>query len=298
MPDEITPMSGFFEEVQRRKVYRVAVAYVVAAGGIRSEMIRASNPCDKNSVRSFSVALIALVCGLTSAHAQWSIRSAKSEFSSGRSVEHRTIALATAETEATVELALFSPKTSTLRVINNPDQSDSLADAMEREKCVAGVNGGYFDPNYAPVGLMISDARVVMPQQKARLLSGVVSATRDRVLVQRAAEFSIKTKPTAARQCGPFLLDQGKPIVGLNDTRTARRTFVATLADGRAAIGYCSYVTLAQLAALLATPELKIQRAMNLDGGSSSGFWFAGENGVFQIREQKTVRDFIAIAPK
>src|SRR3954453_3487817 len=27
-------MSGFFEEVQRRKVYRVAVAYVVAAGGI------------------------------------------------------------------------------------------------------------------------------------------------------------------------------------------------------------------------------------------------------------------------
>src|SRR5712691_4812903 len=27
-------MSGFFEEVQRRKVYRVAVAYVIAAGGI------------------------------------------------------------------------------------------------------------------------------------------------------------------------------------------------------------------------------------------------------------------------
>src|SRR5207245_31479 len=27
-------MSGFFHEVQRRKVYRVAAAYVVAAGGI------------------------------------------------------------------------------------------------------------------------------------------------------------------------------------------------------------------------------------------------------------------------
>src|SRR4051812_42453792 len=27
-------MTGFFEEVQRRKVYRVAVAYVIAAGGI------------------------------------------------------------------------------------------------------------------------------------------------------------------------------------------------------------------------------------------------------------------------
>ena len=27
-------MSGFFEEVKRRKVYRVAVAYVIAAGGV------------------------------------------------------------------------------------------------------------------------------------------------------------------------------------------------------------------------------------------------------------------------
>src|SRR5690242_4091009 len=27
-------MSGFFDEVKRRKVYRVAVAYVIAAGGI------------------------------------------------------------------------------------------------------------------------------------------------------------------------------------------------------------------------------------------------------------------------
>jgi len=27
-------MSGFFEEVKRRKVYRVAAAYVIAAGGI------------------------------------------------------------------------------------------------------------------------------------------------------------------------------------------------------------------------------------------------------------------------
>src|SRR5450432_4475856 len=30
----MSEMSGFFEEVKRRKVYRVAVAYVVVAGGI------------------------------------------------------------------------------------------------------------------------------------------------------------------------------------------------------------------------------------------------------------------------
>src|SRR5437660_11572783 len=32
--DKSVVMSGFFEEVKRRKVYQVAVAYVIAAGGI------------------------------------------------------------------------------------------------------------------------------------------------------------------------------------------------------------------------------------------------------------------------
>ena len=70
----------------------------------------------------------------------------------------------------------------------------------------------------------------------------------------------------------------------------------------RAAIGFCSEVTLAQLGKILAmrdlAPELKAQRALNLDGGSSSAFWFAGERGPFSIPEQKTVRDFVAVVSK
>ena len=34
MPTKATPVNGFFDELKRRKVYRVAVAYVIAAGGI------------------------------------------------------------------------------------------------------------------------------------------------------------------------------------------------------------------------------------------------------------------------
>ena len=61
-------------------------------------------------------------------------------------------------------------------------------------------------------------------------------------------------------------------------------------------------MTLAELAAILATPSFapdsKIQRALNLDGGSSSAFWFTGENGAFSIGEQKTVRDYLAVVSK
>jgi uncharacterized protein YigE (DUF2233 family) len=130
------------------------------------------------------------------------------------------------------------------------------------------------------------------------LLSGVVSVVKGRVQIQRVASFSIKTKPSAARQCGPFLVENGKAVGTLNNTRSARRTFVATLGGERAAIGYCSSVTLAELGELLATPGLQIQRALNMDGGSSSGFWFAGENGVTYRREGKTVRDYLAVGAK
>ena len=73
--------------------------------------------------------------------------------------------------------------------------------------------------------------------------------------------------------------------------------------NGRALLGFCSEVSLADLANILATTsvtaDLKIQRAINLDGGSSSAFWFARENGsVFSVPEQKPVRDFVGVLPK
>jgi len=239
-----------------------------------------------------------------SARADWNVTSVEGEKATAAGVERRGVTLedSTAGERATIELASFSIRTATLRVIDVPAASTSLAETMRRENCIAGVNGGYFDPDYAPVGLLISDGRVVAPLRKARLLSGVVGVINGRVQIQRPSEFSLKARPTAARQCGPFLIDRGKPISGLNETRTARRTFVVTGGGDRAAIGYCSPVTLAQLGALLATGgiagEWKIQRALNLDGGSSSAFWVAGENGIFSIHEQKRVRDFLAVVAK
>jgi hypothetical protein len=108
---------------------------------------------------------------------------------------------------------------------------------------------------------------------------------------------------TAAIQCGPFLVDRGQPISGLNDSHLARRTFAATTSSSRTLVGVCSGVSLAELAKILATTslaeDLKIERALNLDGGSSSAFWFARDNGsAFSISEQKRVRDFVGIVPK
>jgi Phosphodiester glycosidase len=46
------------------------------------------------------------------------------------------------------------------------------------------------------------------------------------------------------------------------------------------------------------TDDLRIERAMNLDGGSSSTFWFGNGTEPFSIPEQKTVRDFVGVVAK
>ena len=115
----------------------------------------------------------------------------------------------------------------------------------------------------------------------------------------RVGEYGRQRNVTAAVQCGPLLVDGGRPVKGLDDTRVARRTFALVGAD-RAALGFCPEASLAGLAAILTSPslaqDLKIQRALNLDGGSSSAFWFKRADGsTFSISEQKNVRDFVGI---
>jgi hypothetical protein len=89
----------------------------------------------------------------------------------------------------------------------------------------------------------------------------------------------------------------------LNDSQLARRTFAGIATNDRALLGFCSDVSLAELANILATAPIvadsKIRRAMNLDGGSSSAFWFAREgSSAFSIAGRKPVRDFVAVVPK
>jgi exopolysaccharide biosynthesis protein len=247
---------------------------------------------------SLTVAFLLLALGVS--RGDWKVSATETETGSVAGVEHRRLGLTETDSgeEATLDLALFSTKSATVRVIDNPKGESDLAAVARRARAIAGVNGGYFDPQNAPVGLLISDGKLIAPLRKARLLSGVLVITKARVEVIRPAEYSSRKNAIAALQCGPFLVDGAKAVAGLNDTRPARRTFVFTSGPDRGAIGFCSTVTLAQLGEILATPELKVQRALNLDGGSSSAFWFSGTNGVVSIPEQKTVRDFVVVAPK
>jgi exopolysaccharide biosynthesis protein len=257
-----------------------------------------------SAARSFYGSLLVLPVALAvSAHAEWKILSAESE--SGRAgIEHRHVVVedAAAGQRVAVDVAVFSAKSTALRVIDNPD-AQSLGEVMKREKCVCGVNGGYFDTEFKPIGLRVADGTISSPSRRARLITGILLQSDRGIDVVRASEFSRTKKIVAAVQSGPFLVEASKRIRGLNDSQLARRTFAAMAMNDRAFLGVCSDVSLAELANILATTSIvadsKTRRAMNLDGGSSSAFWFAREDGsAFSISGRKPVRDFVAVVPK
>ena len=241
----------------------------------------------------------------STAEAQWSQISSQSEPSSVKGLEHRYLVVEESNSgdRASLELAVFSTKTCRLRMVDQPSEPRlDLEEVMARGDFLAGVNGGYFDPEYRPIGLLVVDGNMVAPLQKARLLSGVLSSIKRKIQISRVSEFAITQKPDAAVECGPMIVDFGKSVHGLEATKAARRTFAAVGAGDQAALGFCSDVTLADLSnilAIVAIPDFKIQRALNLDGGSSSAFWFKRANGnAFSISESKSVRDFVAVVPR
>jgi hypothetical protein len=250
-------------------------------------------------------ATILVLIVVATARADWKLISSETEPSAARGLEHRYLVFEDSETgdRASVELAIFATKSCRLRVIDQPSEPRiDLSEMMPRENCLAGVNGGYFDPEYRPLGLLIADGQAIAPLRQARLLSGILTAVGNKIQIARTSEFAPKQKIDTAIECGPMVVDLAKTVRGLEATRPARRTFAAVAGDSRAALGFCSDVTLADLALILGSQfarDFKIQRAINLDGGSSSAFWFKRKNGsVFSIAEEKTVRDFVAVVPK
>jgi hypothetical protein len=234
------------------------------------------------------------------AAADWRVLSTSSEQFGALGIEHRHIVLENSAENATIDFAVFSTKTATLHLIDNPRGSENLADAMRRGNFLAGVNGGYFDTQFKPLGLRVIDGTTCSPLIRARLLTGVLCGSSRGIEIARLSEFSQKKKCDAAIECGPFLIDSGMPVRGLDQSRRARRTFVAVTRTGSLAVGLSSDLSLAELAsALTALPDFKVWRALNLDGGSSSAFWFRRSDGTpFSIPEEKAVRDFVGISPK
>lgn len=208
---------------------------------------------------------------------------------------------------ATIELTFFRSADCRLDVIDLPSRSSlngsSLASKFQERSCLAGVNGGFFTPEHQPLGLVVTDGKRINRFASTRLLSGVVYSDHKGIHIVRRSAFRDHSKINALIQTGPYLVENANAIRGLEATKSRRRSFIATDWRGNWAIGVTSSVTLAELAEILASSNpatgWKVNRAINLDGGSSTGFYFDRADGSdVASAPWKAVRNLLGVRPK
>lgn len=215
----------------------------------------------------------------------------------------RRAELVASGTSAQLTAIVFHSKAYTLHVVDSKSPGRTkLGTSLQDAGCVAGVNGGYFHENYRPVGLVIENGVEIQPFEKAKLLAGILAVRGRQWEIVRSSAFKNSPDVRQAVQCGPMLVESGQPTVGLDSTRSARRTIVATDGHGQWALIYLTSVTLADAAEILATPgslgNWMPSTALNLDGGSSSGLWAAASPAEISLPEFGHVRNYIGIVPR
>ena len=217
---------------------------------------------------------------------------------SARFVTHR------GETVA-VETVSFPRQRVSLRILDYPQGGPLRATVLAavQSDVVAAINGGYFTGNYQPDGLLEIGSIVHVPARAG--LSGIVGADANGAPVVIPAASADTTTLRDAVQSGPFLVDPGgRHGIRRDDGQRAMRSFVI-LNENRIGLGVSSRCGLYDLAtALVESPQIfgfnHIERALNLDGGPSTGFAVRRSDGRIEsiIAESTRLRTVVAIVQR
>lgn len=184
---------------------------------------------------------------------------------------------------------------------NHSPRYGSLEAAMKDNHCEAGINGGYFaaDKQRTPIGLLRHQGTTLHKLATgAFTVAGILYDTGYELKLERSTQLSTPVKKMQeAIQGGPFLIEKGAIVNGLDNKKLARRTFIATDGKGNWCIAVTSPLTLRNLAILLSKNKtlgkFKPQTALNLDGGTSSSIWVATPR-VYRA-PFKEVRNYVGI---
>jgi uncharacterized protein YigE (DUF2233 family) len=193
-----------------------------------------------------------------------------------------------------------------IAVIDQPDSKASpavISRLMREAGAVAGTNGGFFSPDFKPVGLVIHGGRSQGEMASGSLVSGAIAQQGDRVRILWNAEISGTRGFSELLQTGPRLVNNGAPIQGLENQKSRARVFVATDGAGQFLLGTSGACTLAELASALARPGLfpgfTVQRALNLDGGRSTAFYAnLPDRREISLPGWTAVRNYLAVLPR
>lgn len=208
--------------------------------------------------------------------------------------------------QISMECVSFDSRTHKLQVVDqaNGPESQFLDCKAAAQSCnaIAAINAGFFTPNGAPLGVVISNGKKSGANNPSSLGSAVWFDTGKFSAIVRRAKTSFTAKELI--QAGPMLIENGESIQKLESQKVSARSFIAYDGAFRWAIIRTSPCSLADLSVTLkkATSPFVIRTAMNLDGGRSSEFYTSDAviNGGTFTRPlwNKPVRNYLVLLPK
>jgi len=168
---------------------------------------------------------------------------------------------------------------------------------------IAAVNGGFFTPEGAPLGVVIANGKRSGSNNRASSLgAGFYADGGSPALLRRE---SWGGNALNALQSGPFLIEHGKPVGGLSNASSTARTFIGWDGGTRWFIARSGASSLASLAQALQGAEIggvKARSVLNLDGGRSSDLWVSPTISGGPVSERpfwnKPVRNFLVLIPR
>ncbi len=185
-----------------------------------------------------------------------------------------------------VQIVRIDPTQVRFFVAYDPTKPRTLQAWAMQYGAVAAINGGFFDQRGEPVALLISDQQVIGTSYVDQGGMFAIDA-QGMPHLWSLAEQPYDGKPfEQAIQGWPLLVKTwGEAAYTKADDQRARRSAIALDQDGRVLLIVApgASFSLAEWSQFLATVDLAIEIAVNLDGGSSSGLIAQGHQGSVRI---------------
>jgi exopolysaccharide biosynthesis protein len=180
-----------------------------------------------------------------------------------------------------------------------PDRTVARAATMRSEaQAYLVVNGGFFDENAHPLGLVVGDGKEMSPLRKVD--QGLFLISMGKPVIQHARD-PLPAGVETALQSGPRLVVNGRALQ--LKPQVSRRTSICLPGDGTVMlVVFPTAISLSDLAASLARPTadggLGCWSALNLDGGPSTQLSVATPALHLEIEGGWGVPNGLAILPK
>lgn len=178
------------------------------------------------------------------------------------------------------------------------DLKNASADQFaEHSKALISINGGFFDHEFRPLGLRISNKKQLNPIKPISWW-GIFYVAQDRPYITNVRHFNPRGGIDFAVQSGPRLLINGKiPPLKVG---SAERSALGITRDGKVIILVSTNGAMStnELAHLMKSPPLSCTDAINLDGGSSSQLFARMSSFHLNVHGFSNVSDAIVVQAK